>query len=167
MTEEQYRAWSEPFRRHSGLRKALLVYNHAATWGIAAAYFAALFLLAARRDERIWRALLIPAVALLLVTALRAAVNRPRPYEKLNIDPLLDKRKQGKSFPSRHTFSAFAVATVLFWLQPIAGGTTAVFSLLLALTRVVAGVHYPSDVAAGAVLGVALVALGLYLPPLA
>lgn len=164
MTEEQYRIWSEPFRKHTFLRRALLVYNHAATLGIAAAYIAALILLASNGDGRLWRALLAPALSLLAVTLLRAAVDRPRPYEKLNIEPLLDKRKKGKSFPSRHTFSAFAVATVLFWLQPLAGGITAAFSLLLAAARVIAGVHYPSDVAAGAVLGVALVALGLYIP---
>lgn len=166
MTEEQYRTWSAPFREHSGLRKALLFYNHAATAGIAAAYFIALIVLAAKADERLWGALIVPAAAFVLVTLLRAAVNRARPYETLKIEPLLDKRKKGKSFPSRHTFSAFAIATVLFWLLPIAGTVTAVFALLLACARVIAGVHYPSDVVAGALLGILSVAAGLYLPPL-
>ena len=164
MTEEQYRAWSAPFRKNGILRKGLLIYNHVATLLIAAGYFVALILLGLKADERFWGALLVPSVALLIVTFLRAVVDRARPYEKLDIEPILDKQKKGKSFPSRHTFSAFAIATVFFWLNPIAGAVTAALAVLLGVARVIAGVHYPSDVIAGALIGIALVAAGLYLP---
>ena len=163
MTEEQYRKWSAPFRRHDGLRKTLLFYNKAATWGLAAAYFAALLVLAVRGEERLWGMIFVPAAAFFAVTLLRAAVNRARPYETLHIEPLLERKKTGKSFPSRHSFSAFAVAAVLFLLSPAAGIVAAVLAALLAATRVIAGVHYPSDVIVGALLGVLLVGGGLCL----
>ena len=51
------------------------------------------------------------AVAAFVVgTALRAAINRPRPYTKYGFVPLFPKDKTGQSMPSRHCFSAAAMA---------------------------------------------------------
>ena len=164
MTAEQYEKLSAPFKKSSLLKKALIAYNYLATWGIAAIYFIALILLAVNLDVRFWQAFGAPAVGFILLTVIRKVWNRPRPYEALEIEPILDKKNKGASCPSRHAFSAFAIATVVFYLCPVAGLITAVFGALLAFARVVAGVHFPLDVILGASAGIILTALGVYIP---
>jgi undecaprenyl-diphosphatase len=57
------------------------------------------------------------------------------------------------SFPSGHTLHAVMGALVVAHLMPALTVPFAVIALLVAASRVVLGVHYPSDVAAGACLG--------------
>jgi undecaprenyl-diphosphatase len=59
------------------------------------------------------------------------------------------------SFPSGHTLHAVAFAALLSAWYPWAAGPLAVFATLVALSRVALGLHYPSDVLAGAAIGVA------------
>ena len=68
----------------------------------------------------------------------------------------------GKSFPSRHVFSATVIAMLALTLNPWLGGAMLFLAGALALLRVLGGVHYPSDVLAGYVIGI-LVGLLLYL----
>ena len=88
---------------------ALLVY---------AAYPLLLLWLAVHRDTRIFRAVLMPAAVFVAGTALRAALNRPRPTAVLGLPPLLNKEKQGESFPSRHVLSAAVITAVFFYAAP-------------------------------------------------
>ena len=92
----------------------------------------------------------------------RSLYNRPRPYQTWNIQPLIKKDSLGKSFASRHVFSATTIAMFALLLNPWLGGTMLLLAALLAILRVLGGVHYPSDVLAGYVLGI-LVGLLLYL----
>ena len=92
----------------------------------------------------------------------RSLYNRPRPYQTWDIQPLIKKDSLGKSFASRHVFSATTIAMFALLLNPWLGGTMLLLAALLAILRVLGGVHYPSDVLAGYVLGI-LVGLLLYL----
>ena len=56
-------------------------------------------------------AILRPCIAFVIVTVFRKIVNRPRPYDHMNIQPLRG-HKQGESFPNRHTVSACIIAFV-------------------------------------------------------
>ena len=132
---------------------ALLVY---------AAYPLLLLWLAVHRDTRIFRAVLVPAAVFVAGTALRAALNRPRPTAVLGLPPLLNKEKQGESFPSRHVLSAAVIAAVFFYAVPPLGPVLAAITLLIALVRVIGGVHFVKDVTAGALLGGALGWLGCF-----
>lgn len=100
------------------------------------------------------QALAVPAVGFVLVSLMRRAINEPRPYEACGIEKLIDKDTQGKSFPSRHSFSIAVIG--MCWLRyvPAAGILILLASLLMAWARVLAGVHYPRDVAYGLALGV-------------
>ncbi|MDY6766070.1 MAG: phosphatase PAP2 family protein [Candidatus Nanohaloarchaea archaeon] len=82
----------------------------------------------------------------------KMVVARPRPTV---VEPLAHGYLQSGAFPSGHTTLAFAVATVL---QQELGGTDYYLFLLAALvgtSRLYLGLHWPGDVVAGAVLGVA------------
>lgn len=57
------------------------------------------------------------------------------------------------SFPSGHTLHAVAFATVLSFHYPAAGIVAWPFTLAVAASRIVLGLHYPSDVALGALMG--------------
>jgi membrane-associated phospholipid phosphatase len=99
------------------------------------------------RDRRAVRVVL---AALLANTAVKQVVRRPRP--SLPDLPPLAATVSGLSYPSAHAATSFAAAGALalpsFPLYAAAGA--------MALTRPYLGVHYPSDVLAGAALGVAL-----------
>jgi membrane-associated phospholipid phosphatase len=90
--------------------------------------------------------------------AVKLIVRRRRPV--LADLPPLGGAPSSLSFPSAHTTSSFAVVTAMTRIEP---ACAALFALALAigLCRPYLGMHYPSDVLAGAVLGVAL---GLVLP---
>ena len=92
----------------------------------------------------------------------RSLYNRPRPYQTWAIQPLIKKDSLGKSFPSRHVFSATVIAMLALTLNPWLGGTMLFFFFFLAFLRVLGGVHYPSDVLAGYAIGI-FVGLLLYL----
>ena len=85
-------------------------------------------------------------------------VRRPRP-ELAGLPPL-GGAPSSLSFPSAHATSSFAVATAMTRVDPL-GALAFLLALALALGRPYLGMHYPSDVLAGAVLGVAL---GLVVP---
>ena len=85
-------------------------------------------------------------------------VKRPRPV--LAGLPPLGGAPSSLSFPSAHATSAFAVATAMTRVEPLAA-LAFVLAAALALGRPYLGMHYPSDVLAGALLGVGL---GLIVP---
>lgn len=70
-----------------------------------------------------------------------------------------------RSFPSGHTAAAAAFATSVGSVWPVAGAVMAAVAVAVGYSRVHVGVHYPGDVAAGALLGVGIGAVvGRYLP---
>lgn len=107
-----------------------------------------------------WKAVAVPAAGFVLLSAFRYLVNAPRPYEVFDVPPLVRKDTKGKSFPSRHVFSAFIIAFTAWQYYPSLGVLLGISACLLAVTRVLAGVHFVRDVAAGAAIGLGLGALG-------
>ncbi len=85
---------------------------------------------------------------------LKLWVARPRPFTTFSeIIPLITPPVDF-SFPSGHTSSSFAVAFVLFALLPRRWGVGAlVTAALISLSRLYLGVHYPTDVLTGVLIG--------------
>ena len=100
-------------------------------------------------------------VSFVAVSVFRVIINMPRPYEVGNIARLDSSKKRGKSFPSRHVFSSFVIATVLVpWNVWISVGLFVIGSLM-AVIRVIIGRHFPRDVIAGAIIGIVSGVIGL------
>lgn len=84
--------------------------------------------------------------------------NRPRPFiTHADITATIDRmRIDASSFPSSHTYVAFAFATSVYLYGHKKLGTALyVIAICIALSRIANGLHYPSDVLGGALLGVA------------
>lgn len=92
---------------------------------------------------------------------LKNLVHRTRPYDMINGLVPLVKKPSDFSFPSGHTGSSFASACVLYRRLPKKAGIPAVvLAVLIGLSRLYVGVHYPSDVFVGMLIGIAVSFLG-------
>ena len=91
----------------------------------------------------------IPASGFVILSFLRKKINAPRPYEKWDIKPLLDRDSPGQSMPSRHVFSATIISMACLHASLTMGMICLTLSAFLGLVRVLGGVHYPKDVVVG------------------
>ena len=113
-------------------------------------------------SERFLRFMLIPLGTLIVISIIRYVINAKRPYEVYDYTPAVNKNTKGKSFPSRHTVSAFIIAMAFMYIQPKLGVIMLVVATLIGVTRVLSGVHFIRDVIGGAVIGVVVGALGFF-----
>ncbi|MEI8143319.1 MAG: phosphatase PAP2 family protein [Candidatus Berkelbacteria bacterium] len=84
---------------------------------------------------------------------------RPHPFESHFgevIQPIIDGMKlSASSFPSAHTYVAFAVATSIFlYGHKRLGLALFVIALMIGVSRIATGLHYPTDIVAGAFFGI-------------
>ncbi|MCX3063139.1 phosphatase PAP2 family protein [Streptomyces beihaiensis] len=130
--------------------------EHGALWIAAGLTGAA----ADRARRTAWlRGTALTAGAHLASIGVKRVVRRPRPGPGTGVPPLV--RTAGRhSFPSSHATSA-AAATVAFGaLCPAGARLVPPLAAAMCVSRMVVGVHYPSDVAAGAALGALTARLG-------
>jgi undecaprenyl-diphosphatase len=106
------------------------------------------------------RMLAAVAVVYLASEALGALWPRDRPFVRLEHVEALVPHARERSFPSRHVASGLAMAAIGGAAHPRLGKAMAFVAWLLGVSRVAAGLHYPSDVLVGAALGQAIGHLG-------
>jgi len=89
--------------------------------------------------------------------------DRPRPFEAHHVQ-LFIAPSGDPSFPSDHATGAFAIAVALLLRNRSVGWLAIAMAAVISISRVAVGVHYPSDILGGALIG-ALAALALWVPP--
>lgn len=104
----------------------------------------------------IGRMLCTALVCLVLYKWLKAKTTRPRPYVRHTSIRAAVAPLDQYSFPSGHTLHAVAFSTVVVSHYPQLAWLLLPFTLLVGLSRLVLGLHYPSDVLAGALLGMGI-----------
>jgi undecaprenyl-diphosphatase len=149
---------------HDGLEDPLTTYVNAAEVLFLVMLVAALLVPGLRRAAV--AAGLSAGLGLAIAQVIARLVDRPRPFVAHPAAVhLFSRHAADPGFPSDHTTAAFAIGAALVLRHRVWGTVVLVAAALLAVGRVGMGVHYPTDVLAGAVLGT-LTALTLHLPPL-
>jgi membrane-associated phospholipid phosphatase len=124
----------------------------------------ALILLLRRRNLLAYELVFGTLTLWLIVETIKVIVRRKRPYIKLKNIRIVGSRASGHSFPSGHTGQMFFMATLLSHYYNadihVIIGLYAI-SLLVGITRIYVGMHYPRDVLGGAVFGTAWGILGI------
>jgi undecaprenyl-diphosphatase len=154
--------------RHDAVEDPIVAYAGAAELLFATMLAVAFLLVGGHRRRPTQRAAvaagLSAGVALGIAQVVARIVDRPRPFVA---DPhaihLFAQHAADPGFPSDHATAAFAIGVALLLRQRAWGVVVLALATVLAVGRVAMGVHYPSDVIAGAVLGT-LVAVGLHRP---
>lgn len=122
-------------------------------------YFYPAFILLARLNramklavyEAMWTALL----AFTMSAFIASLVDRIRPYLAVKgVIALVPPNIQAGSFPSSHTAVAAGIAIAIASAHPWGGVIAILMALLIAFGRVAAGMHFPTDIIGGAVVGV-------------
>jgi undecaprenyl-diphosphatase len=163
-TLEQLRRWDERAcaRLNRGMRYRALLHVLRAASGLGDGVFWYALMLAllvahgARAALPVLHMLGVGVLCTLLYRLLKKGVLRPRPYEvhahiAAGAVPL-----DRFSFPSGHTLHAVAFTLIAVSHYPALAPLLVPLSALIAASRVVLGLHYPSDVLAGAALGAAV-----------
>jgi undecaprenyl-diphosphatase len=140
-----------------------LLFRCVSVLGDGMAWYALMaFLLLRDRDAAVAPVLHMVMVGLVCTVSykwLKKRTLRPRPYQAHAGIEHFAAPLDRFSFPSGHTLHAVAFTLVALAYYPPLAWLLIPFTVLIALSRVVLGLHYPSDVLVGALLGAAIAAL--------
>ena len=119
----------------------------------------ALSLFARPDGNRKWKlaatsGLVSAALALVANTVIHTIWDRPRPYESHSF-PHPWSVSTDASFPSDHTSASFAIAFAVFMYDRLVGGLFLLAAVLIGAGRLFIAAHYPADVGAGVLVGLA------------
>jgi undecaprenyl-diphosphatase len=109
--------------------------------------------MARRRRETALRIAVALPLTIGVVGIVGRLANRPRPFTYDAGPTALIEHAPGRSFPSRHSACAAAMTVVALPTSPVVGALMGIGAVGLAVSRVYAGLHYPSDILGGWLIG--------------
>lgn len=95
-----------------------------------------------------------PIAVLAITTILRIVINRKRPSEKYNLEPIDGSKKTGHSFPSIHVAFSLSIALAVLRYGPNMGLLLSALAIIITVTRLLSGVHYITDIIASIVISI-------------
>jgi undecaprenyl-diphosphatase len=152
--------WLKDAFSHPALDKIMIFISSLANEGRIWIAIGVFFLLLGFFKDRIWKRrgmLLLLSLALNFLVCnmtLKPLIGRTRPYYVLGYDPLIPPVGD-PSFPSGHTSVSFAAATAIYAINKKWGIAAYIFAAVMGFSRLYLGVHFPTDVLAGALVGTA------------
>jgi len=116
-----------------------------------------LFLFLAIKFKQYWKMVLQAIISailarLVIVNFIRWIWQRPRPFVENNVNLLITHNTA--AFPSGHAAFFFAISTIVYFYNKKAGLLFFLASFLICLARIFIGIHWPSDILAGAAVGI-------------
>ena len=153
MTENDYRKISNKIRKYKYGEQIVRKLNLFSTSVVYIIYILVVAFMIITKECDVIRIVAVTAVSFIGVSYFRKKFDTPRPYTVYNYEPIIKKEKEGNSFPSRHVFSAFVIATTFIYANLELGICLFAISCLIAVLRVIGGVHFPKDVIVGAITG--------------
>lgn len=155
MTKEQLQSVSDWFHSSPHRIPALRAVNGVCVAGAVAAFANGVLWRPGLHDPKLTlRLVLTCGIPFVVLSAVRHALDLPRPFEIYGLEPLLPRETPGRSFPSRHVFSIFVIGTCFCWLEPWIGCALLSLGAVLGALRVASAVHFERDVLVGAAFGV-------------
>ncbi|MCQ2578090.1 MAG: phosphatase PAP2 family protein [Treponema sp.] len=148
--------WIQDNLRCHFLSSILIPYTHLGDIGIFWFVLGAFFLIFKKTRKAAFLALISFGLSALLCDGcLKLIVNRVRPFDAIPELMALVERPRGTSFPSGHTTTAFGFGLAFFLntKKRWTGWVILSLSIIMAFSRLYVGVHYPSDVLAGIIIG--------------
>lgn len=164
MYEKRYKKIKDEIEGYKYGPQILRILNKITTTLVYLTYTVFLLILGVNKDPKFWKVLLISGISFILLSIFRYYKNDPRPYEVFDIVPIIHKDTKGKSFPSRHVFSVFVIAMIIYYITKPIGISLMLIGLIISVVRVLGGVHFPKDVIAGAIVGILSSIIGWNLP---
>lgn len=152
--DEQVLKWINVSIRNKTFDKIMPIITAAGNLGIV--WVVISVLLIAKSDYRLLGKMIMTSLIITTIVGegiIKNIVKRKRPFYNNEDKELLIDRPITYSFPSGHTASSFAVAAVFIETENGASFEIIVLASLIAFSRVYLGVHYPSDVLGGGVIG--------------
>ena len=155
MTKEQLQSASDWFHASPWRIPALKAVNGVCVAGAVAAFAYGVLWRPGLHDPKLTlRLVLTCGIPFVVLSAVRHALDLPRPFEIYGLEPLLPRETPGRSFPSRHVFSIFVIGTCFCWLEPWIGYALIALGAVLGALRVASAVHFERDVLVGAAFGI-------------
>ena len=156
MTEVQFIKITSFFRKNKFRENSLKFFCTFTPLLVAFIYAITIIFLIINKDKNLNLFLFVPASNFLFISVMRKLLNKSRPYDLFNHTPIVKYSKgKGKSFPSRHTSSAFVIAISYFYINYIYIGLFMLaVACIVGLSRIIAGVHFPRDIIAAALISI-------------